>query len=1766
MSGNLLFIDSRVADKDSLTASFSPDTNWYVLDADRDGLDQMFDILDGRCDFDSIQIISHGSPGSITIGSTVLDNGTLTAYADQLAAIGRSLTESGDLLLYGCNVGAGAEGEEFVAALAELTGADVAASDDVTGGSEAGGDWELEVSTGAISSVAPLSSAATQEYGHTLGVVDDYMFAQMALLAYYDDPQHPNETISYKYEIAKNTWNALVEEGWQVLEGSPLANDGFSVTSFQRNNTIVIAYRGTDNPADIFADLAVGISSGGVIEVLEKVLWNMQFSYALAYANFIRNTYPDAEILLTGHSLGGALAQVVSQMFGYSGVTFESGAAKNLTSHINPNFSAVSLIYGIEWGGVGVPDTFTNYVIEGSGVSHLSGYHLGNVVTLTKSEVPFWNQFGDHGLHYMGDIVALMRSRTNTEGLNYYGKSDADTIIGNTSANEIYGYAGNDDIIGGFGDDTIIAGNGIDIINPGAGDDLIDGGDGTDIVLFSKIFAEYTISLNMSDWVTTVSEKEQYWGSDGVDRMKNVEYMHFTDAGLKVDDAFGEMIGSAKGDYLPGNDLDNRLDGRDGNDVLEGGRGYDTIIGGTGQDTVVFSGNFEDYVIGYDDVESSFTVTHTTGTDGTDYVTGVEKFQFADGMKTIQDINAASGVSISIYDYTAVHPVNSSMQMFSWHSMGEWANNSAFAATRSDGSVVTWGDHVFGGDSSSVAGKLNGDIDVVQVFSNTGAFAALRSDGSVVTWGANAYGSDSSGVANKLDGSIDVVQIFSTADAFAALREDGSAVTWGSYTTGGNSSSVANRLDGTIDVAQIFSTRRAFAALREDGSVVTWGDSSYGGNSSSVANKLDGSVGVVQVFSTEQAFAALREDGSVITWGSSYGGNSSSVADKLDGSVDVVQVFSTTWAFAALREDGSVVTWGDSSYGGNSSSVADKLDGSVDVVQVFSTKWAFAALRENGSVVTWGDGSYGGNSSSVANKLDGSVGVVQVFSTEKAFAALREDGSVVTWGFSGNGGDSSSVANKLDGVVDVVKVFYTEYAFAALREDGSVVTWGNGSYGGNSSSVANKLDGAVDVVQVFSTDMAFTALRLDGTVVTWGNSSYGGDSSGVASQLHDVVDISNIYSNSTGDQERIGTQDNDQMYGNIGNDILWGYDGNDVLAGWSGDDLVFGGAGNDLLICGEGAGNDTYDGGAGEDTVKYASALASITVDLSEGIAFSRDGNDAAGIGIDTLINIENIIAGNFNDLLIGNDGANNIEAGSGNDTLIGGDGADSLDGGNGSDTADYSEKSIQVIAILNGSTDAIVSVGGVAEDTIRNIENVIGGDGNDSLTGDAADNLFRGGDGKDSIDGGAGSDTADYYDKLESVTITLSGDSDTIVRIGGVAEDTIRNIENLIGGSGNDRLVGDNIANRLYGSAGNDTLDGGKGNDTIIGSFDEDTVIYTGNFSDYLFSYDPVNGIYTVTDSITGRDGVDMVEGVEHFRFADVEKPVADLIDIAAPWLQSRNPIGYELDVAVSTNIVLTFSETVIAGTGTVTLHGEGLDPVVIDINDHSQVTIDGATVTINPLADLSHDTQYTLSIDGTAITDMVGKRFAGLNDYEFRTIPDGPVCEGSVHYWQNGVAVPDVSIIVTDDQSETSEAWSGSDGGYRYNYLPAGDYTLEAVKEVGESDTEAVTADDALATFGLVFGDDDVSSFEYLTADVNRDGTVGFRDALGILKMALGRESAPAAEWVIVPATTGSEPMSSDNVIWPDDTIPVTLDQDKEIDLVGVLLGDVDGSWSER
>jgi uncharacterized protein YjbI with pentapeptide repeats len=424
------------------------------------------------------------------------------------------------------------------------------------------------------------------------------------------------------------------------------------------------------------------------------------------------------------------------------------------------------------------------------------------------------------------------------------------------------------------------------------------------------------------------------------------------------------------------------------------------------------------------------------------------------------------------------------------------------------GSVITWGSSSEGGNSSSVSASLSSDV--VAVYSTSNAFAALKSNGSVITWGGG--GGDSSSVSASLTSG--VIAIYSTDSGFAALKSNGSVITWGS--NGGNSSSVSASL--TSGVVAIYSTVYAFAALKSDGSVVAWGDGSYGGNvnyPSSNGSNLNS--GVVTIYSTLYAFAALKSNGSVITWGyPDYGGNqnypSSNSSNLTSG---VVAVYATYLSFAALKSNGSVVTWGYPDYGGNSSSVAASLTSGV--VSIYSTFLAFAALKSNGSVITWGSYYYGGEQNYPSyNASNLSSGVVTICGNYYAFAALKSNGSVVTWGSSGEGGNSSSVSYSISS--NVIELTGTHAAFAALKSDGSVITWGGSSYGADQNYPSYNSSNLTSGVTAIYANIyyAFAAIKNNGSAFSWGYSSYGGDQNYPSSNSSNLTSgVINIYSNAT---------------------------------------------------------------------------------------------------------------------------------------------------------------------------------------------------------------------------------------------------------------------------------------------------------------------------------------------------------------------------------------------------------------------------------------------------------------------------------------------------------------------------------------------------------------------------------------------------------------------------------------------------------------------------
>ena len=166
-----MFVDTQTPEYQALVESMRASAlaqgrnlEFVLIDADRDGIRKITDTLAQKSDLDAVHIISHASDGAVQLGSAQLDFESLLKRAASVKKWGGALTEQGDILFYGCDLAATEQGQSLMQAVARLTGADVAASEDPTGAAAKGGDWDLEFRTGEIGAPIVVGIADQHEW------------------------------------------------------------------------------------------------------------------------------------------------------------------------------------------------------------------------------------------------------------------------------------------------------------------------------------------------------------------------------------------------------------------------------------------------------------------------------------------------------------------------------------------------------------------------------------------------------------------------------------------------------------------------------------------------------------------------------------------------------------------------------------------------------------------------------------------------------------------------------------------------------------------------------------------------------------------------------------------------------------------------------------------------------------------------------------------------------------------------------------------------------------------------------------------------------------------------------------------------------------------------------------------------------------------------------------------------------------------------------------------------------------------------------------------------------------------------------------------------------------------------------------------------------------------------------------------------------------------------------------------------------------------
>lgn len=164
----LVFVDANVDDFETIAAGISESAKLILLDSNVGVLEQITHELQNHPSVRSVHVISHGNQGRLEFASETLNISSLNAHRELLATWKKSLTDDADILLYGCHVSQGMLGQQFIERFAELTGADLAASTNLTGAVTSGADWILESAVGKIDSGIALSQHAQTSFRDTL--------------------------------------------------------------------------------------------------------------------------------------------------------------------------------------------------------------------------------------------------------------------------------------------------------------------------------------------------------------------------------------------------------------------------------------------------------------------------------------------------------------------------------------------------------------------------------------------------------------------------------------------------------------------------------------------------------------------------------------------------------------------------------------------------------------------------------------------------------------------------------------------------------------------------------------------------------------------------------------------------------------------------------------------------------------------------------------------------------------------------------------------------------------------------------------------------------------------------------------------------------------------------------------------------------------------------------------------------------------------------------------------------------------------------------------------------------------------------------------------------------------------------------------------------------------------------------------------------------------------------------------------------------------
>lgn len=772
--------------------------------------------------------------------------------------------------------------------------------------------------------------------------------------------------------------------------------------------------------------------------------------------------------------------------------------------------------------------------------------------------------------------------------------------------------------------------------------------------------------------------------------------------------------GNAQDNTIIGNRGENTLSGEAGDDTLEGGAGNDTLIGGVGIDAM-FGGTGDDTYI----VDNTLDTVTESINEGIDTIQTSITYSLLD-----TDGAGANGANVENLTLTGFSVINGTGNTLNNTLIGNSANNTL------DGGA---GNDILDGASGN--DSLNGGIgdDQYLFSSNGGVDQIIDSSGNDrIVFGTGITAAQIT--ASRANGEITLTVSGGNSIRFADLGSNTYAVEQFQFADG----SIQNALWVTTLLNTLPSGTDKTITINEDNAYTLnaadfgFADVDVGDSLSSVridSLPVAGSItlnGLAVTVGQEIAVADIVSLVFVPT-ANAYGTNYASLTFSVKDQYGAFDTTPNTLGFNVTAvNDAPVLTDNQATLANGTEDTAytvtlDQLlqgytdaDGDTLSITGLSANQGTITDNQDGTYTITPTAQYSGavtlsytvtdgNSANASGTLGFNLNAPPTITFTGDDANNELTGSAGNDVLNGQGGNDTLIGGSgndtLDGGAGIDRM-----------EGGS----GNDIYmvDNASDTVIEAIGGGIDTVQV---NVPVQTWQPSNTVYTLGANVENGMIASPTQPPQIIVTASgatttagSLYGNALNNTLHGAAMLSNYLYGNAGNDSLYGGDRQDMLVGGNGDDFI--------------------DGGAGSDNISYHTASASVTVNLS-----ITDAQNTLGGGIDTLLNVENIIGSSYSDHLTGNAANNRFQSMGGNDVIDGGDGA--------FDLIEFTNVTAAVNVNMTGWSIQSTNMQRIGTLTLSNIEGVSGSIYNDTLTGTSGADYLNGYAGSDVVDGGAGDD-----------------------------------------------------------------------------------------------------------------------------------------------------------------------------------------------------------------------------------------------------------------------------------------------------------------------------------------------------------------------------------------------------------------------------------------